>query len=677
MPQVFPHGINQGASFDLDLISRIGNATAIESRATNNLRYVHSGGQAYAAILCDGGPLANTAVHTQWGRTAESFGECPYATGEVGRVAVNAMQQRSAEGKRLSTAVVTRHYMGAHQSNLLGHAAQMNITSREMSDHYVQPYRAQLVSSSADGVMCSFSNFNGTPACANKQLLQTELRETMQSDACVVSDCCDSITSIKSQHHMSATYSESIALAVNAGAQLCFGCDPLSASGNPANSIYFAKQALDREQITPADLDSMTARNLLSRFKLGEFDGSANFIDSWAWTVPMLDKFQSLAREAAAASVVMVKNSRAVLPLARGTSVAVVGPFAHCEGQEFAQHPKNCYLQGYNGNPSVIKTILDGVRELSTGSVAFESGCEIPQEKGAAGTVCSSATIAAAATAATNADVTVAVVGLGPAQERESKDRTTLDFPSDYKNLLAAIAKASKQLVLVSISAGGVSSTWTAPTSPADSILFAGYPGQNADGVADVLYGVVSPSARLPITVYGLNYLDRLGGPGAEVNYHLAPPLSPVGKTYRYLDPVQDPPLWSFGFGIGYSRFAYSNLSVRKTEAGGAIVTAAVANIGNVSAAEVSQLYVSSQCVPALPFPIPRLSLRAFVKNHLLKGEKLSLRFELTNDDFKISSEDGARSVPPSCRYTLSVGGAQPGDVHATSNVLNHVGFKP
>eukprot|EP01044_Picomonas_judraskeda_P013239 COSAG03_NODE_1978_length_3268_cov_5.872831_4_plen_542_part_01 len=541
-------------------------------------------------------------MHTQWGRTAESFGECPYATGVVGRTAVNAMQQRSAEGdgQRLTTAVVTRHYMGAHQSNWLGHAAQMNVTAREMSDHYVQPYRAQLMGASADGVMCSFSNFNGTPSCASTQLLQTELRDAMHSDACVVSDCCDSITSIKSQHHMTKTYSESIALAVKAGAQLCFGCDPLSAGGNPANSIYFAKQALDRGQITPADLDRMTARNLLSRFKLGEFDGSAVFIDAWAWAVPMLDTFQSLAREAAAASVVMVKNSRAVLPLSRGASVALVGPFAHCEGQEFAQHPKNCYLQGYNGNPSAIKTVLDGMHELSTGSVTFESGCEAPTEKGAAGTVCTDATIAAAAAAAASADVTVAVVGLGPALEAEGRDRSTLDFPDDYKSLLAAVANASKRLVLVSISAGGVSSTWTAASSPADSILFAGYPGQNADGIADVLYGVVSPSARLPVTVYGLNYLDRLGGPSAEVNYHLAPPLSPVGKTYRYLDPRQDPPLWGFGFGLSYSLFAYSQLHVQATQTGGAIVTAAVTNIGNVTSAEISMLWLSSQCSPGV-----------------------------------------------------------------------------
>jgi len=202
-------------------------------------------------------------------------------------------------------------------------------------------------------------------------------------------------------------------------------------------------------------------------------------------------------------------------------------------------------------------------------------------------------------------------------------------------------------------------------------------PGQNADGVADVLYGVVSPSARLPVTVYGLDYLDRLGGPGQEVNYHLAPPLSPVGKTYRYLDPKRDKPLWSFGFGIGYSSFAYSALAVRSAAAGGATVTAAVANTGNVSAAEVSQLYISSTCSPALPFPTPRLSLRGFVKNYLSPGAKAALRFELTSDDFAISFEDGTRKVPPTCSYTLSVGGAQPDDAHATSNVLTRAGFVP
>ena len=684
---VFPHGINQGASFDTELVARMGNATTIESRATNNVRYTHSKGQAYAAILCDGGPLANTAVHTQWGRTAESYGEDPYATGATGRAAVTAMQQRSADGQRLAVAVVTRHFMGGHQSNFLSNSPQMNITKREATDHYFEPYGMQLLplaqnGAEADAVMCAFTDFNGTPSCASKQLLQGELRQQLNSTANVVSDCCDSITSIKTLHGQAATFADGIAMAVNAGTQLCFGCSALDDRvAAYANSKYSAQQALDRKLITMAQLDSMTTRNFLSRFRLGEFDGTSSFIDAWKWATPMLDKFQGLAREAAAKSVVLLKNKGEVLPLSRTElkSLAVIGPFAHCEGQTFAQHPRNCYLAGYNGNPSKISTILDGIRELSSlgAKVAYTSGCEAPSEQGAAPRTCSNETIAAAAALAAEVDVTVIAVGLGIHNEAESYDRETLDLPEAYKSLLAAVSKTARRLVLISVSAGGVSSTWTAPSSPADAIMFAGYPGQNADGVADVLFGAVSPSAKLPLTIYALDYLEKQGGPHQEVNYHLAPPLSPVGKTYRYLNTTTDTPLWSFGFGLSFSSFTYSALSVTASVGGGAIATATVANTGGVDAAEVSMLYISPHCTGLGGLTLPLISLRRFVKNMLAKGEKKALRFVLGTDDFAVSMEDGSREVPTSCSFTVSVGSSQPGDPNAKAEVLSKSGFKP
>ena len=691
---VFPHGINQGASFDTELVARLGNATTIESRATNNVRFAHSKGQAYAAILCDGGPLANTAVHAQWGRTAESYGECPYATGAIGRAAVTSLQQRSADGQRLAVAVVTRHFMGGHQSNFLSNNPQMNITKRESTDHYYEPYGMQLLplaqnGAEADAVMCAFTDFNGTPSCASKQLLQGELRQKLNSTANVVSDCCDSITSIKTllckdggRCDVVATFADGIAMAVNAGTQLCFGCSALDDRVQAyVNSKYSAQQALDRKLITMAQLDSMTTRNFLSRFRLGEYDGTSSFIDAWQWATPMLDKFQGLAREAAAKSVVLVKNNGKVLPLSRTElkSLAVIGPFAHCEGQTFAEHPRNCYLAGYNGNPSKISTILDGIRELSSlgAKIAYTSGCEAPLEQGAAPRTCSNKTINAAATLAANADVTVIAVGLGIHNEAEGRDRLTLDLPEAYKSLLAAVSKTAKKLVLISVSAGGVSSTWTAASSPADAILFAGYPGQNADGVADVLFGAVSPSAKLPLTVYALDYLEKQGGPNQEVNYHLAPPLSPVGKTYRYLNAKTDTPLWSFGFGLSYSTFEYTLLAVTASAGGGAIATATITNTGGVDAAEVSMLFISPRCTGLVGLTLPLISLRRFVKNMLAKGEKKVLSFVLDADDFAVSMEDGSRAVPTSCTSTVSVGGSQPGDPHATAAVQSKSGFKP
>lgn len=257
---VFPHAINHGATWDIDLVARMANATGNEMRAASQIRYRTSNGQAYAAVICDSGPLANTAHHPAWGRISETYGEDPFLISRLGATVTSVMQAR--DRGVLKTALTTRHFMGYHHTNTMPDPT-MVVTERDLYDAYLPGYKAFAIDGGAEGIMCGFASFDGVPSCANSRLLKVRalsllqthkflvathvprtrtgslfqfeslnrlrlldagnassshpswlwhvkavLRDEWKSDSIVQSDCCDSLTSIKSQHNYTDTYEE-------------------------------------------------------------------------------------------------------------------------------------------------------------------------------------------------------------------------------------------------------------------------------------------------------------------------------------------------------------------------------------------------------------------------------------------------------------------------------------
>lgn len=528
------------------------------------------------------------------------------------------------------------------------HVPAISVSERDLHDTYLPAYRAFQVANAswhggqggrAEAIMCSYAAFDGIPSCANSRLLRDILRGEWGSDALVQSDCCDSISSIWNQHHYAPTLADAVAMATNAGTQLCFAC------GQTQIAAYQA--ALAAGQLHESQLDADVARMLLTRFRLGEFDPQHPFanVDEALIDCPA---HRALAREVAAASIVLAVNRGNMLPLRPGAhkAVAIIGPFADCG---------DCYLHSYNGHPSYIISYLDAVREVAGAqgaSVAYANGSNV------------SAAVAAAATA----DLVIVCLGLGSAVEAEGRDRHDLGFPPDQQQLLAAVREAAAggraaPLVLVSVSAGGV----PVNTSLVDALFYAGYGGQEAGhGLTDVLWGAVSPSARLPVTVYAPDYVNQVGG---MLDYNMT---SGVGRTYRYLNNSASPPLFHFGFGLSYSHFHYSDLQVTlqpptqqpedqpsNSSAVFAHATATVTNVGAVAAAEVCQLYVY---VPQQPDVVtPAASLQGFNRVLLAPGASARLSFSLTAWQMGTVATDGSRSVRRGS-YTISVGGHQPGD---------------
>eukprot|EP01043_Picozoa_sp_COSAG02_P059828 COSAG02_NODE_7694_length_2889_cov_19.079570_1_plen_409_part_10 len=400
----------------------------------------------------------------------------------------------------------------------------------------------------AEAIMCGYAAFDGIPSCANKRLLQDILRKEWGSECLVQSDCCDSISSIFSQHHYTATEAEAVAAAFEAGTQLCFACGEAQ--------IAALNQSLADNSVKMEQLDSALGRLFLTRMRLGEFERGET--PHSAINISVIDSqlHQDLVRQVAGASVVMAVNRNNALPISSPLptrNLAVVGPFADC-GQ--------CYLHSYNGHPNHVAGYVEGVQSMAnlTGAVLKTSSKSCSSKDG-----CEVENVTDAALLAADADLVIAVVGLGNT-EAEGRDRPDLLLPgcpspsscpggadNDQNALLkavrAAMTKPHQKLVLVLVSAGPIALT---NLSAYDAVLYAGLGGQAAGyGVADIMWGARSPSARFPVTVYEADYLHKVG---PILDYSTT---SGVGRTYRYLDTEKSPPIFRFGFGLSYSHFTY------------------------------------------------------------------------------------------------------------------------
>lgn len=350
---------------------------------------------------------------------------------------------------------------------------------------------------------------------------------------------------------------------------------------------------------------------------------------------------RALAREAAAASTVLLKNSGGALPLRNATgaygTIAVVGPFADCG---------ECYLHSYHGSPSLIVSPLAALNQT-----AAALGTRLAYS-------------ANDSAAAAGADVTIAVLGLGQAAEHEGFDRVRLGLPPEQAELLRALRRATegRMLILATVSGGPIA----LDDSLFDAAVWLGYPGQEAGhGLTDVLWGSVSPSARLPVTVYREDYVAHVG---PELDYSMT---SGAGRTYRYLNESASTPIYRFGHGLSYSTFSYSALTLTASSGPASVaVSAQVANVGAVAAHEVVQVYVSAPARDDVRIPIR--SLQGFARVYLAPGESRRLDFVVTEGQLASVLQDGSKVVTPGS-YTFSVGGRQPGDAQGSPTVLGTV----
>jgi beta-glucosidase len=634
---VFPQAIGLAATWDTDLMHRVADVISTEARAKYNDAQAHGNTARYFGLTF-WSPNINIFRDPRWGRGQETYGEDPFLTARLGVAFVTGMQ--GDDPRYLKTVSTPKHFAVHSGPEPSRHAFDVPVSLHDLADTYLPAFRATIVESHADSVMCAYNSVLGEPACANGMLFG-KLRHDWGFGGYVVSDC-GAVSDIYRFHRFAADASNAAAISVKAGTDLSCGTE------------YRALIDAVRDQfISEAEIDAAVKRLFIARFRLGMFD-PPEMVPWSKLTIADNDtpEHRALALQAARESIVLLKNDHGVLPLKSGVKrIEVVGPTA--DSLEV--------LQGnYNGTPSSSTTVLSGIlRRFQNLNVHYTPGSQLTE----VGTdvEAMAAMRRDAATAAQESDVIIAVVGITPELEGEEMqtnavgfsggDRTSLDLPRPQQELLEALAATGKPLIVVLTSGSALGVNWA--QEHAAAILEAWYPGEEGGtAVAEILAGDYNPAGRFPVTFYtGVSQL-----PPFE-DYSMA------NRTYRYFTGT---PLYLFGFGLSYAKFTYSHVHVgQKAIAPDGVVSISVdvRNNGAIAGDEVVQLYVSHPGVQGAPIR----SLEEFARVHLAAGEQKTMNFILRERQLSVVDSSGERRIVPGT-VKVWIGGGQPVVGHGQSS---------
>ncbi|WP_282080307.1 glycoside hydrolase family 3 C-terminal domain-containing protein [Aquimarina algiphila] len=636
---VFPQAIAFGATFDENLIQRVGNAISDEARAKYN-EAIKIGNRSRYAGLTFWSPNVNIFRDPRWGRGQETYGEDPFLTSRIGVSFVKGLQ--GDHPKYMKAAACAKHYAVHSGPEELRHEFDAVVSKKDLFETYLPAFKALVQEAKVEGVMGAYNRTNGEPCSGSPYLLQDILRKDWGFNGYIVSDCW-AIADFHTYHKVTNTPEESTALALKSGTNI--NC------GNVYSNI---KSTLNQGLITEELLNQRLKENLLTRFKLGLFDpNGSNLYDTIKADVIDSDKHRKIALETAQKSIVLLKNKNNVLPIKKDIRTAyIVGPNASNE---------EVLLGNYYGVTSSTQTILDGiVGKVSPGtSINYKSGV-LPFRDNVNPIDWSTGE-------AKKADVCIAVMGISALLEgeegealasSEKGDRTSLKLPQNQIDYIKKLKKDSDN-PLILVLTGGSPIAIPEIHDLADAILFVWYPGEEGgNAVADVLFGDVVPSGKLPITFP--KSVDQL--PPYE-NYDMK------GRTYKYM--IQEP-LYPFGFGLSYTQFQYKNLAIDDQFN----VSAQISNTGNIEAEEVVQLYISS---PLAGKGDPIYDLKSFKREKLKPGETKNITFKLNKDNFNQFDENG-KEILRDGNYTIYVGGTLPSqrsqDLGATPVITKEINIK-
>ena len=624
---VFPQAIGMAATWNPGLIQKIASAIGDEGRAKYHEALRRKGRSDQYQGLTYWSPNINIFRDPRWGRGQETWGEDPFFTGEMASAFVRGLQ--GDDPRYLKASACAKHYAVHSGPERDRHVFNAIVSPRELHDTYLPAFKKLVVEAGVESVMGAYNRTLDEPCCASQFLLLDILREEWGFQGHVVSDC-GALTDLHKNHKVTRDAAESAALALQRGCDLA--CD----------TVFDAiPEAIERGLITEADVDRALERTLGTRFKLGMFDPPEQVpYASIPMNVVGCAEHRNLAYQAATRSVVLLKNKNNILPIEPETgSIFVTGPSATS---------LEVLLANYYGFNDEMTTLLEGI----TGRLPEGMGMEY--HPGALLMHPNALKETWAPWMARKADLTIACVGSSPLLEGEegeslltshNGDRDGIDLPASQLEYIRQIAATGSKIVLVVT--GGSPLALGEIEDLVEAILFIWYPGQEGGrAVADVLFGDVSPSGKLPVTFP--RSLDQL--PPFE-DYSMA------GRTYRYM--TQEP-LYPFGFGLSYSRFEYAELVLEKSavSAGESLsLSVQVRNTGECAAAEVVQFYLSDLQASA---PVPLQHLVGFERVFLQPGESRTLPFTLTPEMMSFFDEQGELRLEAGA-FRLDVGGCSPG----------------
>lgn len=603
---VFPQAIAMAATFNDSLIFKVANAISTEARAKYNLAQKNNNKQQYLGLTF-WSPNVNIFRDPRWGRGQETYGEDPFLTASIGVAFVKGMQGDNP--KFLKTAASAKHFAAHSGPENQRHSLNSIVSEKDLRETYLYAFK-KLVDANVETVMCAYNRLNDKPCCTNDVLLTNILRNEWGFKGHVVTDCWALDDVYKGHNYLSNSLEVAVA-ALKSGVNL-------DCSGLLQKDLLNAfKQGL----ITENEINNGLKPLIETQFKLGFYDQASknpysklneNDINNGAHV--------SLARKVAQQSMVLLKNDNQILPFKSNQykSIMVIGANAASNG---------ALLGNYHGVSGNLVTFLEGLTEAAGPAVAlqYEQGSNYTDTTRFGGIW-----------AAGNCDITIAVLGLTPVLEGEEHDaflsvkggdKESLDLPAPHIELLKRLKEANKNKPIVAVITAGSNVDLSKVSKYADAIILAWYPGeQGGNALADIVFGKVSPSGKLPVTFYNsLNDLPEY------TNYDIK------GRTYRYFKgEVQYP----FGYGLSYTNFNYkwlkkSNKAYSLTDT--IKLTVQLENAGNFDGDEVVQAYIKYPNSNEMPIK----ELKAFkrVSVPIAKKNQTSLSIPIT-ELLKWSAED-------------------------------------
>lgn len=619
---VFPTGIGMAATWSPELVKEVGQVIAKEIRS-------QGGHISY-------GPVLDLTRDPRWSRVEETFGEDPVLSGTLGASMVDGLGGGNLSQK-YATIATLKHFLAyaVPEGGQNGNYASVGI--RDLHQNFLPPFR-KAIDAGTLSVMTSYNSIDGIPCTSNHYLLTQLLRNEWKFRGFVVSDLY-SIEGIHESHFVAPTKENAAIQSVMAGVDVDLG-------GDAYTNLCHAVQS---GQMDKAVIDTAVCRVLRMKFEMGLFEHPYVDPKIAAKTVRRKEHIE-LARKIAQSSITLLKNENSILPLSKMINkVAVIGPNAD-----------NRYnmLGDYTApqEDSNVKTVLDGIiTKLSPSRVEYVRGCAIRDT-----TVNE---IEQAIEAARRSEVVIVVVGGSSARDfktsyketgaavaeegsvsdmecGEGFDRASLSLLGRQQELLESLQKTGKPLIVVYIEGRPLEKNWA--SEYADALLTAYYPGQEGgNAIADVLFGDYNPSGRLPISV------PRSVGQ-IPVYYNQKAP-----RNHDYVE-VSSSPLYSFGYGMSYTTFEYSDLQVVQKSARCFEVSFKVKNTGKYDGEEVSQLYMRDEYASVVQ---PMKQLKHFERFHLKKGEEKKVTFVLTEEDFFLVNYT-LKKVVESGNFHLMIGAA-------------------
>ena len=620
---IFPIPLALSCTWDMRLIEQSARIAAQEASA-DGLNWTFS-------------PMVDIARDPRWGRVAEGAGEDPWLGSQIAMAMVKGYQGDDLSKNNTIMACV-KHFAlyGAVEAGRDYNPVDMSL--QKMYEYYLPPYKAAF-DAGAGSAMSSFNEINGVPATANKWLMTDLLRKQWGFKGFVVTD----YTAINEMidHGVGKDLKEVSALALNAGIDMDMVGEGF---------LLYAKELVKEGKIPEQTINEACRRILEAKYKLGLFDDPYRYLsEERAKTEILTSGNRKEAMKISEQAMVLLKNEKQLLPLKKSGTIALIGPLSDNKREMIgAWSPTGDWLQSIS--------VKEGINNATGGTVKvlYAKGCnllndlELLKRISGADAIDSRSDdemISEAITTAIDADVIVAVLGEPAELSGEAASRSDIGLPGRQQDLLKALLKTGKPIVLILMNGRPLTLEWENEHIPA--ILEAWHGGTEAgNAVANILFGNYNPSGKLSMT-----FPRNIGQ--IPIYYNHKNTGRPFNKNKpaekyksRYID-VSNDPLFPFGYGLSYTNFTYSELKLDKTSfsaPGSLTITVTIANTGKVDGAEVAQLFIRD-LVGSITRPVKEL--KGFQKVFLKAGESKTLTFTLTANDLAFYNDKLEHKAEP------------------------------